>query len=106
MTSYVTAFASIHFTMLIFAACCGEAALRTINTAEVIAQGGLSKVLGRGVDAAEDYVEERLEPLTMIMEGRERITRRNRQQVLRDNIIENYDILEMEDFAYHRPASN
>jgi len=106
ITSYVAVYATIHLMMLLFAACCGEIVLKTIDRVETLAQAALSRGLGRGFDAVEDYIEERLEPFTNIMEGRERITRRNRQEVVRNDLIENYDILEMEDFSYRRRNSN
>jgi len=102
ITSYVATFASIHFILLIFAACCGEIVLKTADKAEALAQTALYKTFGKGVDAVEDYVEGKLEPFTMIMEGRERITRGNKEDVWKKDLIDQYDILELEDFSYKK----
>jgi len=102
ITSYVATFASIHFILLIFAACCGEIVLKTAQKAEDLAQTALYKTFGKGVDALEDYVEGKLEPFTMIVNGKDRITRHNKEEVWKKDLIDHYDILEMEDFSYKK----
>jgi len=95
MTSFLATYASLHGFIIVVALCFGECMYESFQKLKGLAKTVFHKAIEGGIDYVESIVEDNLEPLSMIWNGRIRITERNKLKIWEEDIERQYELLEM-----------